>query len=125
MADMGMDDWLLNKLIPTDTTDPIHIWNAPKRADAVPAFFSNGAKANADVFGLVMPTQHNTKNIMAMVPTSPRMFCTDPTTNKTEIITIPISATLTICALLYRFTKKLFTWLEPIKPTERIAKIHP
>lgn len=54
--------------MPIDDKAPTAICEAPNIAEAEPAFLVKGARDNADVFGAQMPMQHNTPNIIAMVP---------------------------------------------------------
>ncbi|WP_431198786.1 hypothetical protein ACRQ5D_32235 [Mucilaginibacter sp. P25] len=57
--------------IPIDDKAPTAICDAPNIAEAEPAFLEKGARDNADVLGAQMPTQHNTPNIIAIVPPIP------------------------------------------------------
>ena len=52
---MGTAEGVVNILTPTDAMVPMHICNAPNKAEAEPAFLLNGAKDKAAVLGLIKP----------------------------------------------------------------------
>jgi len=66
-AGIGQTTSAANKLITADARAPKPICRAPIRAEALPAFFVNGARDKADAFGLMKPKQAKNKAIKVMV----------------------------------------------------------
>ncbi len=65
-AGIGQTTSAANKLITADANAPKPICKAPIKADALPAFFVNGAKDKADAFGLMKP-RHAKNNAMKVM----------------------------------------------------------
>ena len=122
---IGKDVLVFRNPKSNDVMAPNPICTAPIKAEALPAYFEKGAKAIADVFGAVKPTHAKIINknkmkkgkvIHAFKMKSKKMKAASVCTTK---------AVIAICWLSKRRSKKLFTWLALIKPTDKKAKIHP
>ncbi len=66
-AGIGQTTSEANILIAAEAKAPKPICNAPIKAEALPAFFENGAKESAEAFGLMKPKQPKNNAINAMV----------------------------------------------------------
>ena len=60
-AGIGHTTFAANMLIAAEARAPKPICKAPINADALPAFFLNGAKDNAEALGLIKPKQAKNK----------------------------------------------------------------
>lgn len=66
-AGIGQTTFAANILIAADANAPSPICKVPIKAEALPAFFSKGARASADAFGLMKPKQAKKEAINATV----------------------------------------------------------
>jgi hypothetical protein len=108
-----------------ELNDPKAICMAPIKADALPAFFSIGARATVAIFGKIRPWHANMENNKNMSEYIFNISKCDPTA-----IIIPKNnwsgrAKLKICMLVNLFNIMAFNWLALIIPEAIMAKTQP
>ncbi|MNR44494.1 hypothetical protein D3C85_1632450 [compost metagenome] len=99
-AGIGQTTSAANILIAADASAPKPICSAPINAEALPAFFVNGAKESAEAFGLIKPKQPKNKAIKAMVVYKFSRLYTAANKNKTLNMHCNVNAQKTIFLLL-------------------------
>src|ERR1700743_523349 len=108
-----------------DATEPTPICMAPSMEAALPALPEKGASDKAPALGLTKPTQIRKRKIKNMICDNPYQPAALPARKMMDTEACARMAARVICPLVYFFNSREFTWLNPIKPIERKAKIHP
>ena len=94
---IGNDVLLLNALTIAELNAPMLIWIVPSIAEALPAFFVNGAKESADALGKIKPWQQRNIAIITIAFISVSHPKIAATNNVIPVNACPIDAILMIC----------------------------
>ena len=97
----------------------------PKMADALPRFSEKGSNASAIALGEVKPRQSKRMKSKMSVVVSLYKPLNDPVKKIRAVNTCTDKAAKNIRRLVYFLRTKMFNWLPPMNPVDRIAKIAP